>query len=141
MLAGMARGGDDFAALAEAHSTGPSAPRGGDLGYFTADRMVPAFSEAAFALEVGAVSDPVQSEFGWHVIKLEDRRLRPPPPLEEVRDQMTALVLRDLIRSKTEELRRAADIEILGNKVTDEPAPDSPPGAEQPAGDNGAGAQ
>jgi len=110
VIASLARGGADFGDLAVEHSTGPSAPRGGDLDYFSADRMVPEFSEAAATLAVGEISDPVQSEFGWHVIKLEDRRLRPPPPLAEVHDHMKALVLRDLIRQRTAELREGAEI-------------------------------
>ena len=72
------------------------------------------FSEAASALEVGAVSDPVNTEFGWHLIKLEDRRLRPPPPLDDVHDHMKALVLRDRIKAKTDELRENADISYAG---------------------------
>lgn len=110
VLKNMLNDGADFAELATVHSTGPSAVQGGDLDYFTTERMVPEFSSAANALEVGAVSDPVKTEFGWHLIKLEDRRQRPPPPLEDVRDHMKALVLRDQIKEKTDELREAADI-------------------------------
>ena len=68
--------GADFAELASTHSTGPSAANGGDLDYFTAERMVPEFSKTASALEVDAVSEPMKTEFGWHLIKLEDRRHR-----------------------------------------------------------------
>ena len=114
VLAKMLSEGADFAELASTHSTGPSAVRGGDLDYFTTDRMVPEFSAAAEALEVGGVSDPVKTEFGWHLIKLEDRRLRPPPPLDDVHDQMKALVLRDRIKQKTDELRENADISYAG---------------------------
>jgi peptidyl-prolyl cis-trans isomerase C len=110
VIASLARGGADFGELAVEHSTGPSAPRGGDLDYFAADRMVPEFSEAAAALAVGEISDPVESEFGWHVIKLEDRRQRPPPALADVHDHMKALVLRDLIRQRTAELREGAEL-------------------------------
>lgn len=83
-------GGADFAELAAERSTGPSGPRGGDLGYFAAGQMVPAFSDAAFALGVGEVSAPVQTQFGWHVIKVEDRRTTPPPTYEESVDQLRA---------------------------------------------------
>jgi peptidyl-prolyl cis-trans isomerase C len=77
----LATGERDFAELAREHSTGPSAENGGDLDYFTAEQMVEEFSNAAFALKIGGISDPVKTKFGWHVIKLTDRRLRPPPPL------------------------------------------------------------
>jgi peptidyl-prolyl cis-trans isomerase C len=117
VIASMARTGDDFAELAKSYSTGPSAERGGDLGYFTADRMVSEFSDAAFALEPGAISDPIESEVGWHVIKVEDRRPKAPPSLDEVRDQMTSSILRERIRSKTEELRSTAELSILGESV------------------------
>jgi peptidyl-prolyl cis-trans isomerase C len=118
VILAMARGGADFADLARAHSTGASAAKGGDLDYFTAEAMLPAFSGAAFALDVGSISEPVETRFGWHVIKLEDRRLRPPPPLEAVQGQMRALVLRDRVRQKTEELRAAADLEVLGEDIS-----------------------
>ncbi len=68
----LAREGQDFAALAQEHSEGPSGPRGGDLGFFQAGAMVKPFSEAAFALQVGDISDPVKTRFGWHVIKVEE---------------------------------------------------------------------
>ncbi len=69
-----AQGGKDFAELAKEHSEGPSAPRGGDLGYFTRDKMVTPFADAAWALEIGQVSEVVQTQFGFHIIKLTDRR-------------------------------------------------------------------
>lgn len=80
--------GGDFAELAKERSTGPSGRGGGDLDYFSQQEVVPEFWNAAAALEVGGVSDPVQTGFGWHVIKLEDRRTAPPPTLDEVRPQI-----------------------------------------------------
>ena len=75
--------------------------------------MVQPFADAAFSLEPGTVGpDPVQTQFGWHVIKLEDRRNRPPPALVTVHDQMKALVLRDNIRALTTQLRDGAEIEF-----------------------------
>ena len=85
-------GGADFAALAKEHSTGPSGPNGGELGWFSAGMMVPAFEAAVLELEVGAVSEPVATQFGWHVVKLNDKRLQGPPPLEEVRDQLAEII-------------------------------------------------
>lgn len=84
-----ARSGQDFAQLASKNSVGPSAQRGGDLGYFTAGEMVKPFSDAAFKLKKGQVTPaPVKTQFGWHVIKVEDRRTREIPPYEKVRDRM-----------------------------------------------------
>jgi peptidyl-prolyl cis-trans isomerase C len=80
-------GGADFAELAIANSTGPSAPSGGDLGWFAPNQMVKPFSDAVAALEDGAYTEaPVQSEFGWHVIKREESKANEPPTLESVRD-------------------------------------------------------
>jgi len=78
-------GGADFAALAAEHGTDGTASRGGDLGWFVKSDMVPEFAEAAFAMEVGTISDPVKTSFGWHLIKLDEKRDREPPALEEVR--------------------------------------------------------
>jgi len=81
------QGGADFAELAKANSTGPSGPSGGDLGWFPAQAMVAPFSAAVAALEDGAyTAEPVQTQFGWHVILREDSRDAAPPPLASVRD-------------------------------------------------------
>ena len=106
--------GADFAELAGEKSIGPSGPRGGDLGYFSSGTMVPAFSEAAFALEPGSyTSDPVQTQFGWHVILVEDKRQTPTPSLDELREQLTEDLTRSTFQAKLTELRDAADIEIV----------------------------
>ncbi|AVX03143.1 peptidylprolyl isomerase [Maritalea myrionectae] len=86
-------GGADFAETAKEKSTGPSGAQGGDLGYFKQGDMVPEFYEAANALQVGDVSAPVQSQFGWHVIKLEDRKAAEPPALAQVEQQVRQRVL------------------------------------------------
>ncbi len=96
--------GADFEALAAEHSTGPSGPQGGDLGWFKPTDMVPPFSEAVTALEDGSYSKtPVQTQFGWHVILREDSRENTPPPLENVRDtvrqQVEAAKFQDYIES------------------------------------------
>jgi peptidyl-prolyl cis-trans isomerase C len=81
--------GADFAKLAKEKSADRgSAVKGGDLGYFTKDQMVPEFAEAAFDLKKGEISEPVKSAFGWHIIKLQDRRKLPVPTLEESRPQI-----------------------------------------------------
>lgn len=106
--------GGDFAELAQERSTGPSGPRGGDLGYFSQGDMVPAFGEAAFALEVGAHStEPVETQFGWHVIKVEDRRTVEPPSLEEVRPQIEDELRNRLSQEIVAELRDSAEITLF----------------------------
>jgi peptidyl-prolyl cis-trans isomerase C len=107
------QGGADFAELAMEKSTGPSAPGGGDLGYFTRGRMVPDFEEAAFALDVGGfTAEPVQTQFGWHVIKVEDKRQVQPPAFAEVQDQIRSVLLRERYFEVLQELRADADLEI-----------------------------
>lgn len=113
ILKELANGGD-FAALARKYSTGPSGPRGGDLGYFTADAMVEAFSAAAFALEIGAIApDPVKTQFGWHVIKVVDKRRQPPAGLAESRARIEDLLTREFITSHMAELRANAEIQTF----------------------------
>lgn len=104
-------GGADFGTLAEQNSTGPSGPNKGDLGWFSADQMVKPFADAVAAMEKGQVSEPVQTEFGWHVIKLNDTRMRDVPALDEVRDQISQMVLRDKVQSEIERLTGAAEVE------------------------------
>lgn len=107
-------GGGDFEALAKEKSTGPSGPAGGDLGFFGKGRMVPAFEEAAFALEAGTyTAEPVQTQFGFHVIKVEEARPVPVPPLAEVEGQIRQQLLQQRYAETVRELREAADIEIM----------------------------
>lgn len=103
-------GGADFGEMAEKHSTGPSGPNKGDLGWFAADQMVAPFSEAVAGMEKGAVSDPVKTEFGWHLIKLNDTRMREAPKLDEVRDQLSQMIRRDKVEAEIERLVGEADI-------------------------------
>lgn len=104
-------GGADFGTLAEQRSTGPSGPNKGDLGWFSADQMVKPFADAVSAMEKGQISEPVQTEFGWHVIKLNDTRLREAPALDEVRDQISQMVLRDKVQAEIERLTSEATVE------------------------------
>jgi peptidyl-prolyl cis-trans isomerase C len=107
--------GTDFATLARQKSTGPSGPNGGDLGYFGKGRMVPEFEQAAFALETGGYSsEPVQTQFGWHVIMLEDKRMTSPPPVGEVSDQIRQVVMRQKYEALMEELKSNTTVEIVG---------------------------
>jgi peptidyl-prolyl cis-trans isomerase C len=107
------RKGADFAALAKEKSKDPSSSEGGDLGYFTRDRMVPEFADAAFKLQVGQISDPVKTEFGWHIIKLEDKRARPIPEFDKVKDQLENMVARKALSEQVAKLRADAKIERL----------------------------
>ncbi|KJS10083.1 MAG: peptidylprolyl isomerase [Hoeflea sp. BRH_c9] len=102
--------GKDFAELAKEKSTGPSAGQGGDLGYFTKGRMVPEFEAVAFTLKAGEYAkEPVETQFGWHVIKLEDRRQTAAPEFQAVADQVRQLVMRerygDLIKAARAEIK------------------------------------
>jgi peptidyl-prolyl cis-trans isomerase C len=107
--------GADFATLAKKYSTDPGAASGGDLGYFGRDDMVPAFSAAAFALQPGQYTKtPVKTEFGWHVILVEDRRTKKPPTFEEAREQVSRQLARSLVEAKVKELRGEAKIETFG---------------------------
>ena len=103
-------GGADFAELARERSTGPTGPRGGDLGWFGAGQMVPEFEEAVKALEPGAVSAPVQTQFGWHVIKLDETRESSPPALEEIRPQIEETLRGGAVQSYVDGLLAEADV-------------------------------
>ena len=107
-------GGADFQKLANEHTTDPSGKTsGGDLGYFGPGQMVPEFEKAAFALEVGAYTkQPVQSQFGWHIIKVEDKRAQQPPAFDEVKDQVSRRCSAKNISRWSSELRAAAKVEI-----------------------------
>ncbi len=111
--------GADFAELAKESSTGPSGAQGGDLGYFTADQMVPEFSEVAAKLDPGQYSkDPVQTQFGWHVIKVEDRRTAEPPGFEEVEPQLREAMARDAVAAIFNDLRDGVTVEIVSEAAT-----------------------
>ena len=107
--------GADFAALAKKYSTDPAASSGGDLGWFGRNDMVPAFAAAAFALKPGQYTKtPVKTEFGWHVIEVEDRRVQKPPSLADAHDEVSQLLARDILAAKLRELRSAAKVETYG---------------------------
>jgi peptidyl-prolyl cis-trans isomerase C len=135
------KGGEDFAKVATELSKDPSAD-GGDLGWFTKDRMVPEFSDAAFKLKKGEVSDPVKTQFGWHIIKIEDVRTKSFPPFEQVKEQAARYVSQKAESEAIAQLHSAAKIELFdadGKPVAPQPeaAPDAQgkgtsPGADKP---------
>lgn len=104
--------GADFAELAKEYGTDGTKENGGDLGWFTKEVMVPAFSEAAFALEEGQVSQPVQTQFGWHLIKLTGKRDKPKPTLEEVRGEIEGELSSTIAQEVVAELREKADVSV-----------------------------
>tara|TARA_R110000850_G_scaffold32074_9_gene87897 strand:- start:126 stop:989 length:864 start_codon:yes stop_codon:yes gene_type:complete len=106
--------GGDFAAVAREKSTGPSGPNGGQLGWFGAGAMVPEFEAAVIALEPGAVSAPVQTQFGWHVIKLNEVRLQEAPALEDVRGELEMQIRQIRAQTKIEEVTGAASVDRSG---------------------------
>jgi peptidyl-prolyl cis-trans isomerase C len=117
--------GEDFAKVATEVTEDPSGKaNGGDLGYFTKEQMVPEFSDAAFKLEKGQISEPVKSQFGWHVIKVEDKRTKQAPKFEEVKPQIENFVVRKAQADLVTKLRADAKIERMDKpaKTDDKPA-------------------
>ncbi|MGN6463479.1 MAG: peptidylprolyl isomerase, partial [Pseudolabrys sp.] len=123
--------GANFEELAKTKSKDPgAAAQGGDLGYFTKEQMVPEFADAAFKMEKGQVSDPVKSQFGWHIIRVEDKRKKPAPEFDAVKSQLEAYVTRKAQADLVTKLRDSAKIERLDKKDDAKPAvakPDAKP--------------
>lgn len=105
-------GGADFAEVAQANSSDGSAAQGGALGWFGAGQMVPPFEAAVSGIEVGEIAGPVETEFGWHLIKLDDKRETAPPPLEQVRADIENQVRQAALEAELEGLRAGAQIEL-----------------------------
>lgn len=108
------KGGGDFAALAKENSKDPGSKEdGGNLGYFGRGQMVPQFEEVAFKLAKGDVSDPIQTQFGWHLVKLEDKRTKQPPAFEIVKDRIVQSLLLQKAQQSATTLRAQAKIEFV----------------------------
>ena len=123
--------GGDFAELAKSKSKDPgAAAEGGDLGFFSKDQMVPEFAEAAFKLDKGQTSDPVKSSFGWHIIRVEEKRTKPLPEFDQVKGQLETYVQRKAQTEYLAKLRETAKIERL-DKPAEPPA--AAPAAPAPA--------
>ncbi len=113
--------GEDFNKLAAENSSGPSGPEGGDLGYFGPGQMVPAFETAAFALEPGTYTkQPVETQFGWHVIKVDDKRKQAPPAFDEVKEQVRQVVLREKYVDLVQKARADANIEYVDPAIANQ---------------------
>lgn len=134
--------GADFATVAQEMSTGPSGPEGGDLGFFRAGQMVPAFEAAAFALEPGQYSkEPVETQFGWHVIRVEEKRQAEPPSYDQVKEQVRQVVLREKYMELVRKARTDLTVEYVDPALKQqieaiegamEPVPADAPAAETP---------
>ena len=112
----MLNNGDDFAELAKNKSTGPSGPSGGDLGWFKRGQMVPPFEKAAFSLNKNEITQiPVQTQFGWHVIKIFDKRIPEAPSYESMKNKLIQDLERKIVSKKIQDLRNDALIEKLSS--------------------------
>jgi peptidyl-prolyl cis-trans isomerase C len=128
ILADLKKGGD-FAKIAKEKSKDPgAAAQGGDLGYFSKEQMVPEFAEVAFKLDKGKLSDPVKSQFGWHIILVEDKRTKPVPEFDKVKDQIETYVQRKAQSDLVTKLRAEAKVEKM-----DAPKPAEAPKPADPA--------
>jgi len=120
--------GEDFTTIAKELTEDPSGKQdGGDLGYFTKDQMVPEFAEVAFKLDKGQISEPVKTQFGWHVLKVEDKRKKQPPEFDKVKEQLESFVTRKAQMDLVTKLRAEAKVERLDKKA------DTPAAAPAPA--------
>ena len=122
------KNGEDFTKVATELSKDPGG-EGGDLGWFTKERMVPEFADAAFKMEPGQVSDPVKSQFGWHIIKVEEKRMKTFPNFEQVKDQAARYVVQKAQAELIGKLHEGAKIE----RTEPEPKPAGPADAGKPA--------
>ena len=107
-------GGADFAEVAREKSTGPSGPSGGTLGWFGPGMMVPEFEEAVAGMEADSISDPIKTQFGWHVIKLNETRTTEAPELDEVREELETQIRQTKVQEAIEGLTEAAEVDRSG---------------------------
>ena len=127
------KGREDFAKVASELSSDPgSKADGGDLGWFAKDRMVQTFADAAFKLDVGQISEPVKSQFGWHVIKMEEKRTKPLPTFESVQKDIENYLVREGQQKVIMALREKAKVERLDQPVEAKPAEAKPAEAKKP---------
>lgn len=110
-------GGTDFGELAKEKSTGPSGPNAGDLGWFTRDMMVEPFGDAVAELEPGAVSDPVQTQFGWHIVKLNETRNAEAPSFDEMRPQIEQSIRSDKMQARMDTILESAKVDRSTDEI------------------------
>lgn len=108
------KGGAEFAIVAREKSTGPSGPGGGSLGWFGKGMMVPTFEEAVVSMNVGDISEPVETQFGWHVIKLNETRATDAPTLESVREELELQIRQTAVQDSIEKITAEADVDRSG---------------------------
>jgi peptidyl-prolyl cis-trans isomerase C len=125
------QGGADFATLARERSRGPGAAEGGDLGFFKKEEMPDAFAEAAFALQPGQyTTTPVRTQFGWHVIKLEERREEPRPTFEQSEEELRRAIIEEAATQVVDRLRAQATVQrfnLDGSPIASPPAAPAAP--------------
>ena len=112
-------GGADFAAVAREKSTGPSGPNGGELGWFGKGAMVPGFEQAVIDLEPGAVSAPVKTQFGWHIVKLNETRIQQAPAIDEVREEIELQIRQGRAQAAIEAVTAEAEVDRSGAEAVD----------------------
>lgn len=123
--------GADFAELAKEKSTGPSGQRGGDLGWHKRDaQLVKPFKEAAFKLKKGELSEPVETQFGWHVIRVDEVRNTKPPSFDDVKSELLNALIREKAQDVFSKLRGAAKIEVVDPAFKDKPAEEADKGGK-----------
>lgn len=135
LIAELKKGGD-FEALAKQNSKDPGAAQGGDLGWFKRDEMVPAFADAAFAMQPGQISDkPVKTEFGWHVIQVLEKRQGEPTTFEQAKDQLRQKMIQEGVQKAVQQARADVKVEKFNLDGSPQRATDtaSPPAAASPA--------
>jgi peptidyl-prolyl cis-trans isomerase C len=108
--------GEDFATVAKEKSKDPSA-EGGDLGFFGRGQMLKPFEDAAFGLKEGEISNPVQTQFGWHIIKVEEKRTRPLPSFDQVKDTITSQLTQQKAKQTLKDLHGAAKIDVVDPEI------------------------
>jgi peptidyl-prolyl cis-trans isomerase C len=128
------RAGKDFNEVAKKYSQGREG-ESGDLGYFARGQMVKPFEDAAFALEKGKISDPVQTEYGWHVLKIEDKRNRQPPSFDEVKDQITSSLINAKLQTTIQELRQNGKIDVIDPEIKKAMESDATPAGDPVVGE------
>ena len=116
----MLRESKEFSELAKARSTGPSGPNGGNLGWFSKGMMVPPFEKAVLVLKVGEISDPIQTQYGWHIIKLVDVREKAIPTLDEARSEIEQALRQEDVKIEIQNL--TSKTKVIRSEISIDPS-------------------